>query len=86
MFPNQFFTANPYTETYAKLMRAQTARLENLNSQFSELSTQQTKRACESIDETAKLMKDSLQAWGELGSAWQRFALELTRVPNITEG
>lgn len=71
--PQQFF------DVWSQLAREHLARLESLSEQVGKLQGQGVQRAHQAIDESAKLMKASMDYATELGAEWRKLGLEATR-------
>jgi hypothetical protein len=76
--PQQFFTA------WTQSAREQIAQFERLSTEMQKVQGQGVERVQQAIDESAKLMKESLSYGVELSQAWQKLALEMTK--KSTEG
>lgn len=78
--PQQFF------ELWTKAAKENLARLETLSAQMQKLQGQGIDRAHEAIDESAKLMKESLTYAQTLGLEWQKLTLETIKTSTTVPG
>jgi hypothetical protein len=79
MFPNAFTQPQQFSETWTRMAKEQLARLEGLAEQMAKLQGQHVERAQEAIDESARLMKESISYANQLGAEWRKLSLETTR-------
>ncbi len=68
--PQQFFTA------WSQAAKEHLGRLEALQAQLHKQQGQNVERACEAIDESAKLMRESLTYSQTLAVEWQKLGVE----------
>jgi hypothetical protein len=71
--PQQFFDA------WNQMAKDQLDRMLELSEQMAKLQGQGVERAHSMIDESAKLMKASLDASQQLGNEWRKLGIEMTK-------
>ena len=71
--PQQFFDA------WARAAREQLERMEQLQTEMQKAQGQGVEHAQRAIDESAKLMKESLSYGLELSTAWQKLAIDMAK-------
>lgn len=79
MFPTAFTHPQQFFDTWNRMAKDQLVRLEALSEQMTKLQGQHVERAHEAVDETAKLVKESLQYTSQLATEWRKLGLETTR-------
>ena len=79
MFFPQFTQPQQFMELYRKMMGDHLGRLEALGAQLAGAESKSYERAAEAIEETAKLMRASLDTSQELASAWRKQTLEVAK-------
>ena len=76
MFNAPFTQPQQFLETWAQLTAEQMARIEQMTAQVEELQAKSLERAYEAIDESAKLMKESLAYAAKLSDEWRKITVE----------
>lgn len=77
MFFDPTVQSQKILELWTKATQDQLARLAEMGKHFETLSEQQTERSREAIDETARLMKASVDYATKLGGEWRKISLDL---------
>ena len=77
MFFDAFVQSQKALELWTKLTQEQLVRMGEMAKQADEVSGQTTVRTREAIDETARLMKASLDYATDLGTEWRRITLDV---------
>jgi hypothetical protein len=75
MFQSFFLHPQQITDHWSKALRQQLERFEAMSTEADRVHGQGLERAHQAIDETAKLMKDSLDYAGQLGTEWRKWWL-----------
>ena len=87
MFFDAFVQSQKSLALWTQATQEQLARMGEMSKQADEVQTQAAQRTREAIDETAKLMKASLDYATDLGNEWRRISLELaTRAGTTPKG
>ena len=79
MFVPDFTQVQQFWATWGKMAGAELSQLEKLSAELGKTRGEGVERAQQAIDESARLMKESLSYANELSTQWQKLALELTR-------
>ncbi len=79
MFTNAFSQSQHWLDLWVKATQEQTARMEQMAEQLQEAQGQAVERSREAIDETARLMKESLSYAVQLSTEWRKITLEATK-------
>lgn len=64
---------------WKKLMDEQTVRMESLHSEMAKMEDKGVERLQSAVDESARLMKDTLAWYGEMASEWRKMTLDATK-------
>ncbi len=78
LFPN-FTQPQQFFEVWTEMAKAHVERMEQLGVELAKLQGQNVERAQTAIDESAKLMKASLEAGNQLANEWRKIGVEMTR-------
>ncbi|NUP11250.1 MAG: hypothetical protein HOW73_34830 [Polyangiaceae bacterium] len=76
MFSGPFTQSQQFLDVWTKLTSEQIARFEQMTAQYEEAQQKALERACEAIDETARLMKESISYAAHLSDEWRKIAVE----------
>ena len=79
MFTNPFMQSQQMLDTWSKLTQEQIARMDQMAEQMFKLQGQAVTRTRDAIDETARLMKESLTYATELSGEWRKITLDATK-------
>jgi hypothetical protein len=74
VFTSPMMQSQQFVETWAKLSAEQLTRMAELTAQVGELQAKALERTCAAIDESARLMKESLAATTKLTEEWRTIA------------
>jgi hypothetical protein len=74
VFTSPMMQSQQFVETWAKLSADQLTRMAELTAQVGELQAKALERTCAAIDESARLMKESLAATTKLTEEWRTIA------------
>lgn len=77
MFFDPFVQSQKALELWTKATQEQLGRMGEMAKHLDTLGEQQTERTREAIDETARLMKASLEYATKLGGEWRKISLDL---------
>ncbi len=72
-----FFQPQKVLELWTKATQDQLARMAEMGKHFETLTEQQTERTREAIDESARLLKSSVDYATKLGGEWRKISLDL---------
>lgn len=75
----QFVQPQQFLEMFSKASAAELARMEQMQKQFEDLQKQAITRTFEAIDESARLMKESLSYAVKLSEEWRKITIENTK-------
>lgn len=78
MFFDPFVQSQKALELWTKATQDQLARMTEMAKQFETLNAQQNERTREAIDESARLLKSSVEYATKLGGEWRSISLDLT--------
>jgi hypothetical protein len=86
MFTNPFVQSQQMLETWTQLTQEQVARMTELSAEAQRMQGDAFARTREAIDETARLMKETLDYAAQLSNEWRRITLEAAKrtTPNAT--
>jgi len=85
MFFDPFVQSQKALELWTKATQDQLARMAEMGKQIETLSAQQTELRRDAIDETARLMKASVDYATKLGGEWRKILVELaTQAVSVT--
>ena len=76
MFGGPFTQPQQFFDAWTKLSAEQIARFEQMTAQVEDLQQKAFVRACEAIDESARLMKESMTYSLKLQDEWRKITLE----------
>jgi hypothetical protein len=76
MFTIPMMQPQQIVETWSKLTTEQLARMTELSTELAELQANALGRTLSAIDESARLMKDSMTATAKLADDWRTLTLE----------
>lgn len=79
MFTNPFSQTQQWWDVWAKAAAAEATRMDQLASEMHKMQAQAVARTCEAIDESARLMKESVNYASQLSSEWRKITLETTK-------
>lgn len=79
MFFPQFTQPQQFIDMYRKVVSEHLGRIEALNEQLEGMEAKGFERATEVVEESAKMMKASIETTRELTLAWQRQSLEMAK-------
>jgi hypothetical protein len=79
MFVPDFTQVQQFWMTWGKMAGTQLAQLEKMSAELGKVRGEGVERAQQAIDESARLMKESLSYANELSTQWQKLGLELSR-------
>lgn len=79
MFMPNFTQPQQFVEMWAQAAKANVERLEQLSEQLAKVQGQGVERAQAAIDESAKLVKESLSYALTLGNEWRKIGIEMTK-------
>jgi hypothetical protein len=77
MFFDPVVQSQKVLELWTKATQDQLARMAEMATQFETLSGQQSERTREAIDESARLLKSSVEYATKLGGEWRSISTEL---------
>ncbi len=72
----QFVQPQQWMEMFSKASAAELARMEQMQKQFEDMQKQAITRTFEAIDESARLMKESLSYAMKLSDEWRKITVE----------
>lgn len=75
----QFVQPQQFVEMFTKASAAEFARIEEMQKQFEDAQKKALVRAFEAIDESARLMKESLGYAVKLSDEWRKITVENTK-------
>ncbi|MBK6514581.1 MAG: hypothetical protein IPM79_32810 [Polyangiaceae bacterium] len=76
MFPGSFTQPQQFVDAWTKMTAEQVARFEQMTAQYEEMQQKAMERAFEAIDESARLMKESLSYATKLSDEWRKITVE----------
>lgn len=76
MFPGSFSQPQQFVDAWTKMTAEQLARFEQMTAQYEEMQQKAMERAFEAIDESARLMKESLTYATKLSEEWRKISVE----------
>jgi len=79
MFTNPFVQPQQFLDVWVKMTNEQVARMDQMAEQLHKLNGQAVERTREAIDETARLMKESLTYATQLSTEWRKITLDATK-------
>jgi hypothetical protein len=79
MFTNPFVHTQQMLGVWAQLTEEQIARMDQMSADVQRMQGEAVARTREAIDETARLMKESLDCAMQLSTEWRRITLEATK-------
>ncbi len=79
MFSNPFVQPQQFLDVWVKMTNEQVARMDQMAEQLHKLNGQTVERTREAIDETARLMKESLSYATQLSTEWRKITLDATK-------
>jgi predicted transcriptional regulator len=79
MFTNPFVQPQQMLEIWTKATQEQLARMDKMAEQVQSMQGQAVERTKEAIDETARLMKESVAYATALSNEWRKVSLEATK-------
>ncbi|MBK7578757.1 MAG: hypothetical protein IPI67_01010 [Myxococcales bacterium] len=79
MFIPGFTQQNPFFDLWTRAAKEQLERMEQLGEQLAKTQGQGVERAQQAIDESAKLMKESLAYGLSLSNEWRKLNSELSK-------
>jgi hypothetical protein len=79
MFIPGFTQPQQFLEMWAKAAKDQMDRMEQLGEQLGKVQGQSVERAQQAIDESAKLMKESMSYALTLSNEWRKLGIDITR-------
>lgn len=66
-------------DAFAKMSAEQLERMEQMTAQFEEMQQKTLARAYEAIDESARLMKESIAYTVKLSEEWRKITVDATK-------
>jgi hypothetical protein len=79
MFTNGFVQPQQVLELWAQMGQEHVARMDQMAEQIQKAQAQAAERAAEAIDESARLMKETMTYATQLSAEWRKITLEATR-------
>lgn len=79
MFTNPFVQPQQMLEIWTKATQEQLARMDKMAEQVQSMQGQAVERTKEAIDETARIMKESVAYATALSNEWRKVSLEATK-------
>ena len=79
MFTNPFVQPQQMLDIWTKATQEQLARMDKMTEQVQSMQGQAVERTKEAIDETARLMKESVAYATALSNEWPKVSLEATK-------
>ena len=84
MFTNGFVQSQQMFDVWTKMTQEHIARVEQMGAELQKVQAQAIERTREAIDESARLMKESMTYATQLSAEWNKVTVEATR--KATEG
>lgn len=79
MFGTPFVQPQQFVDAFAKMSAEQLERMEQMTAQFEEMQQKTLTRAYEAIDESARLMKESIASAVKLSEEWRKITVDATK-------
>lgn len=79
MFGTPFVQPQQFMDAFAKMSAEQLERMEQMTAQFEEMQQKTLARAYEAIDESARLMKESIAYTVKLSEEWRKITVDATK-------
>jgi len=79
MFANSFLQSQQVLDVWTKMTSEQIARMDQMADQLHKLNGQAVEKAREAIDETARLMKESISYATALSTEWRKITVDATK-------
>ncbi|MBL9021976.1 MAG: hypothetical protein JNL21_07230 [Myxococcales bacterium] len=79
MFTNPFVQSQQMLDLWTKATQEQISRMDQMAEQLHKMQGQAVERTREAIDETARLMKESLAYSTQLSAEWRKITLDATK-------
>ena len=79
MFVPDFMQVQQFWANWGKMAGMQLTQLEKLSAELGKVRGENIERAQQAVDESARLMKESLNYANELSTQWQKMGFELSR-------
>jgi hypothetical protein len=79
MFTNPFLQSQQFLDLWVKSTQEQIARMDQMAEQLHKVQGQAVERTREAIDESARLMKESLNYSVQLQAEWRKITLDATK-------
>ncbi len=79
MFSNPFLQSQQMLDVWTKLTNDQVARMDQMAEQLHKLNGQAVDKTRQAIDETARLMKESLTYATDLSTEWRKITVDATK-------
>ena len=79
MFPNAFVHTQQFVALWTQMTEEHLARMEQLGQELHAAEGKAGERAREAIDETARLMKESVTYVTQLSADWRKITAEATK-------
>jgi len=79
MFTNPFLQSQQMLDAWSKMTQDQIARMDQMAEQMHKLQGQAVTRTQSAIDETARLMKETLTYATDLSTEWRKITLDATK-------
>lgn len=79
MIGTPFVQPQQFMDAFLKASAEQVERMEQMTAQFEELQQKSLARAYEAIDESARLMKESIASAVKLSEEWRKITLDATK-------
>lgn len=79
MFTNPFLQSQQFLDLWVKSTQEQIARMDQMAEQLHKVQGQAVERTREAIDESARLMKETLNYSVQLQTEWRKITLDATK-------
>jgi hypothetical protein len=79
MFTNPFLQSQQFLDLWVKSTQEQIARMDQMAEQLHKVQGQAVERTREAIDESARLMKETLNYSVQLQAEWRKITLDATK-------
>ena len=79
MFTNPFLQSQQFLDLWVKSTQEQIARMDQMAEQLHKVQAQGVERTREAIDESARLMKETLNYSVQLQTEWRKITLDATK-------
>jgi hypothetical protein len=79
MFTNGFVQPQQMMELWARMTQEHVARMDQMATELQKAQAQAAERAALAIDESARLMKETMTYATQLSAEWRKITLEATK-------